>query len=270
MYDADQAIRIGRIDHSVTHEAAGRSELAVLVDRGHCVADCERAELLALRVEERIGADHERAGLQLTQAGEGRFEFAFGAGLQDVNLNTHAASRCLEVPHQRLGKEIGRIDEHRNEARGRNQFMYELEPLRPSSAFKVVTPVRLPPGRLRLTTRPSRTGSTPTRKTIGIVDVARHRRTDRSNSTGCDNYAHLTTNQIGRKIGIPVVLAFHPTKFDRYVLAFDIASFLQTLSECRHAGRGRHVRCRDTRSPASPPAARAPRAATPPPRRRAA
>ena len=42
----------------------------------------------------------------------------------------------------------------------------------PTSTFKWVTPVTLPPGRLRLATRPSRTGSLPVVKTIGIVVVA--------------------------------------------------------------------------------------------------
>jgi hypothetical protein len=42
----------------------------------------------------------------------------------------------------------------------------------PSSTDKMPTPVRLPPGRLRLETRPSRTGSPAVRNTIGIVAVA--------------------------------------------------------------------------------------------------
>jgi ABC-type uncharacterized transport system substrate-binding protein len=35
-----------------------------------------------------------------------------------------------------------------------------------------LTPVRLPPGRARLATRPNSTGSVPLLKTIGIVEVA--------------------------------------------------------------------------------------------------
>jgi hypothetical protein len=41
-----------------------------------------------------------------------------------------------------------------------------------SSATKEFTPVILPPGRLKLATRPSLTGSSPVRKTIGMVAVA--------------------------------------------------------------------------------------------------
>jgi hypothetical protein len=44
--------------------------------------------------------------------------------------------------------------------------------LGPTSAFKLVTPVKLPPGRLRLATSPTSTGSTATPKTMGIVVVA--------------------------------------------------------------------------------------------------
>src|SRR5262245_29572660 len=41
-----------------------------------------------------------------------------------------------------------------------------------NSVLKKLTPVRLPPGRARLATRPSLAGSSPTRNTIGIVVVA--------------------------------------------------------------------------------------------------
>lgn len=40
------------------------------------------------------------------------------------------------------------------------------------SIFKDVTPVTLPPGRLRLATSPAATGSAPVANTIGMVDVA--------------------------------------------------------------------------------------------------
>jgi hypothetical protein len=42
-----------------------------------------------------------------------------------------------------------------------------------TTMFSWVTPVTLPPGRLRLATRPSQTGSLPISKTIGMVAVSR-------------------------------------------------------------------------------------------------
>ena len=44
--------------------------------------------------------------------------------------------------------------------------------LRDTSTLRLDTPVRLPPGRDRLSTTPSATGSPPISKTIGIVVVA--------------------------------------------------------------------------------------------------
>ena len=41
-----------------------------------------------------------------------------------------------------------------------------------TSTFNCVTPVTLPPGRLRLATKPSVIGSPPVSKTIGMVVVA--------------------------------------------------------------------------------------------------
>ena len=83
--EADQAVQI-RIAASVAHQAAGRGELAILVDRRHRVAGVSAASCSLLASEECIGADHERAGLQLVQGCEGGIDVALGAGMQDVEL----------------------------------------------------------------------------------------------------------------------------------------------------------------------------------------
>ena len=66
-----------------------------------------------------------------------------------------------------------------------------------TSTLNCVTPVTLPPGRLRLGTRPSWTGSPPVSKTIGIVVVAAFAAAP-PESAGRGNHSHLTTDQIGR------------------------------------------------------------------------
>ena len=90
----------------------------------------------------------------------------------------------------------------------------------------------LPPGRLRLATRPSFTGSVALVKTIGIVLVA----------------AFAPARQQGRlrrlpplgdeldqpRAGQPIVLTLGGVVFDGDVLAFDVALFLQSLIECGH------------------------------------
>ena len=163
------------------------------------------------------------------------------------------------------------VDEHGNRERCGHQLTQEFQPLRRQLALRKLMPVRLPPGRARLATRPSLTGSSPTTKTMGIVVVAALAAKCRSGAADRGDHGDLSANQFGRQRRQPIDLTFGPAVFDRHVLALDIAGFLQALAKCAQTVRVRAaMRCRETRSPASPAAARAPPAATPPPRRRAA
>ena len=60
-------------------------------------------ELFAPASEECIGADHERAGSQLDQGCEDRVEVAFGARMQDMELQPEGARRRLHVSRLGLG-----------------------------------------------------------------------------------------------------------------------------------------------------------------------
>ena len=61
------------------------------------MADRQCGELFAPAIEECIGADHERACPQLDQGCEGRVEVAFGARMQDMELQPEGAGRRLHV-----------------------------------------------------------------------------------------------------------------------------------------------------------------------------
>ena len=136
---------------------------------------------------------------------------------------------------------------------------------------KNVTPVTLPPGRLRLATRPI---------LHRIVTDDEHYRDGRGGSLGrlqpqaCwpTITATFRRDQIGGERRQPVQLIVRPALLDRDVASFDEPFLAQALAERRHEMRERRGGecCEETRPPASPAAARAPRAATPPPRRRAA
>ena len=63
------------------------------------------------------------------------------------------------------------IYEHANHFGFRHQLAQHLQPFRPEFNENRVTPVTLPPGRLRLATRPALTGSSPVVNTIGIVEL---------------------------------------------------------------------------------------------------
>src|SRR5712691_10767806 len=104
-----------------------------------------------------------------------------------------------------------------------------------SSVLKLVIPVAFPPGRLRLATRPSLTGSPPPVKTIGMVAVVALARHGRNAAAACGNHGHMTANQIGsqgRKLVVPI---HRPPEFDRHVSSLDVADFAQALAERGYA-----------------------------------
>src|SRR6266478_975364 len=66
---------------SVADQAAGSRKFTRLIDRRKAMARRQLDELAASAEEERIGADDERAGLQLDEGCESGIDLAFGAGL---------------------------------------------------------------------------------------------------------------------------------------------------------------------------------------------
>src|SRR6187431_2536105 len=99
-----------------------------------------------------------------------------------------------------------------------------------SSELKKLIPVRLPPGRARLVTRPSRTGSSATAKTIGIVTVAALAAIVVA-VFPIVAISDLSAHQFDRQFRRAIQLILSPAVFDRYVLALDVAGFLQALPE---------------------------------------
>src|SRR5262245_64208564 len=88
-----------------------------------------------------------------------------------------------------------------------------------NSPINKLTPVKLPPGRARLATRPSFTGSSGTVNTIGIVTV------------------------LGRQHRQSIHLIFGPAVYDCHVIAFDIAVLLQALAKSAQPVREDVRRC---------------------------
>jgi hypothetical protein len=97
----------------------------------------------------------------------------------------------------------------------------------------LLTPVRLPPGRLRLATRPDSTGVTTGHEDDRNCRGRRFCRECRDIGERDDN-GHLTANQIAYQYRQTMVLIFCPAIIDRHVTAFGIASFAEALVECAH------------------------------------
>src|SRR5215510_8707327 len=123
------------------------------------MAYSECGDLTTPAEQERVGADNEPVCPDLDQGCERCINVAFGACLEDMDLQSECAARCLRVLRGGAGKSgIGRVDERGYDGR----FWHHL----------VQHVYLLPPGRLRLATSPSATGLDAVEKMIGIVVVA--------------------------------------------------------------------------------------------------
>jgi len=91
------------------------------------MARCQRQELLASVKEERVGADDER-GVQLDEHWESGVDLTFGAGLQDMDLQSLRARRFLHVSNGLLGTRVVRVHKHGDHGL-RYQLGQQLEPL---------------------------------------------------------------------------------------------------------------------------------------------
>src|SRR4029453_1109938 len=98
----------------------------------------------------------------------------------------------------------------------------------------VFTPVMLPPGRLKLATRPDLMGSSPTLKTMGMVDVAAFAACAEMVPPVAAITATWLPNQVGCKGLKFLVVAPRPAVFNADVLAFDVTCLFQAFVECRH------------------------------------
>src|SRR5262249_11336331 len=128
--NADLTIVI-RLTGSVAQHAAGRGERAILMDRGHRVAERQCGELFASGREECTGADDERAWSELGQGCKDRIKIALGARRQDMELQPQAAGRRLQVARKAFSKSgRGRVDEHTKDRRPGQQFVQQPQPLR--------------------------------------------------------------------------------------------------------------------------------------------
>ena len=91
----------------------------------------------------------------------------------------------------------------------------------------------VPPGRLRLSTRPNLIGSTPTPKTIGMVLVA-----PLAASTDgvliVASTANVQSNQMSSQVRQLVIISVGPSVLNRNIPAFVVTSSAKALTKRRH------------------------------------
>src|SRR5262245_11422599 len=116
--------------------------------------------------------DNQRAGPAFDERRKGRLEFVFATHFRDRQLAPEHACRHEDFAQHLLAHHGTCIRKVSDRCCLRNQLAQEIESLCHQLGVVKVTTVTLPPGRLRLATRPTRTGSAPMARTMGIVEVA--------------------------------------------------------------------------------------------------
>ena len=208
------------------------------------MADRQCGELLHSVGKESVEPDHERAGPQLGQRRKDRIEVTFSAGVQDAELQPERAGRCLQFSRLGLGNSgIGRVDHECNGGCGRDQFVQQLQPLRPQLRAQVAHA-------RDVATRMVEAGDeTQIDRVTGAEKDDRNSRGRLlcrqcpSSATEYGDHGHLSANQLVRQRQQSIVLPLRPPVFDRHVAALDVAGVAQASAERGQAVRPKIRRC---------------------------
>ena len=228
---------------SIAHQATGHGEFTPLIDGRDGIARRKRYKLLAPAVEERIGIDDERAHSQLYKRSENSIDLAFGAGLQNVQLQSPRARPFLHVPKHRLVIWSVRVDEQGDYFGLRDQFGKQLEPFWGQRARHVAEASDAAPG-------PGETGNEASR--YGVRDANEEYRDSRGcgfrrahwrAATAGHDYVDLARDEVNSQRWKPILVVLRPPVLDRHVLSLDVAGFAQSPVERgnkwrKRAGRG--------------------------------
>ena len=136
------------------------------------MADRQCGEFFAAASKEHVADGHQPVCPQLVQRRKSRVEIAFGAGLQDMNLQAERAGCWLQTSQKGIRIEIGWVDEQSYDLGAWDRVMQQFQEFGFNLYAQVGRAGYMPPGWLRLATRPICTGSRFVVKTIGIVVVA--------------------------------------------------------------------------------------------------
>src|SRR5215472_7512242 len=162
----------------------------------------------------------------LTEGCEGRIDVTRAGCFHSICLHPDSTSRRFYFRNLRFGSGKRRIDDHGDRTRLRKQVADQFETLRrhlgrqQTHASKISSrPAKAPDETagdwIRTAGENYRDGRG------GLLSSLR-----RDSTAGC-NYRNLTTHQLGRQRGQPVVVTFGPAVLDPHILSLNVADFFQ-------------------------------------------
>ena len=158
----------------IAHQPAGCYDFTNGISGRNPVARRQRGELRSPAAEERVGCNEEGVETLAHKGGEGGINLTDRRGIENLSLPSDAGSGPPSPPvtwTSALEALAGLTSTATRTAFGTRSCRSRSR-LATTSLKKSLMPVALPPGRAKLATRPSWTGSSPTPNTIGIVEVA--------------------------------------------------------------------------------------------------
>ena len=151
-------------------------------------------------VEGGAGGDKEGVGPITYKGCEGRIDLAVCTGVDDLDLQPLGASSGLDVSNRGLGSSaLARLMSIATRVAVGTSSRRSSSRFAANSPAKKLIPVRLPPGRARLATRPNLTGSSAAIKTMGIILVAALASSADGTPPHRSNRGDLPANQFGHQ-----------------------------------------------------------------------
>jgi hypothetical protein len=166
------------------------------------------------------------------EGGEGLFNLAARAGVNDVNLQSEGAGRFRDVlQRSRGGWSICGIDQHGNANGLGHQIVQECYPLGGDFQVEKINAGRVP-------ARPGQAGDET--HLDWIFAYSEDDRGCRGRSSGCKcskvaggcgDDSHATTHEVSHEHWQAIELTLEPMVLHRHVLTLDVAHFVETLAE---------------------------------------
>ena len=189
--------------------------------------------------EEAVGSDEESIGRLAPNCCESRLDFAAGACVEDLNLQSDGASRFGQVAQRGLcGRSIRRIDQHSDTNGFGRKLMKKSQPFRNN-----FTDEGIHAGSVA-----ARMGETGNKAELDwVLADAEHDGDRRSRRFGCERCGRTdrrgydgnrAADEISDERGEAIVAAIEPMVLDRYILPLDIAAFRKPFAKRSALARG--------------------------------